>query len=269
MLFYPRLNHRMHLLFCLTFCSNVLHSSIILWVNKNQSCPHSNTDTISFPSQFDSLSYCQLGGSAAFYCVTIRASLPRPLYSDRWQDLYAFLIWLLVIQDKWASQGKIWFQTCATCKMQTSSLETASSDVRTIQAVLSSSGRRPTSLELNYSSLLCHEWLLHWFISKLWTSLNKLNQQLEFNGNKQADRVASGCVNSLDNGHAFRWMWMWLGVCSQCIHLVFSPSMSRGPSSSQHHHGISRYAGKLEGKCPVKQHDDDAEHPFKDGWRVL
>lgn len=102
-----------------------------------------------------------------------------------------------------------------------------------------------------------------------WKWIIKLNQQPEFEGNKQANCVASGCVNRLQYGYVFRLVWMWLGVCSQCIHLVFSPSRSQGPSSSQHHHSISWYAGKLKGKCPVKQHDNDAEHPFKDGWCML
>lgn len=99
----------------------------------------------------------------------------------------------------------------------------------------------------------------------------------EFERKKQASCAASRCAIGLQYGHVFRlvWMWLWVWVWtgssqrSQCVHLVFSPSRSQGPSSSQHRHGISWHAGKLKGKCPVKQHDDDAEHPFKDGWCVL
>lgn len=100
----------------------------------------------------------------------------------------------------------------------------------------------------------------------------KLIWQPQFERNKQANCVASRCASRLQYGHVFRLVWMWLWVWtgpSQRVHLVFSPSRSQGPSSSQHRHGISWHAGKLKSKCPVKQHDDDAEHPFKDGWCVL
>lgn len=55
----------------------------------------------------------------------------------------------------------------------------------------------------------------------------------------------------------------------QRFQLKFSPSRSQGPSPRQHRHGVSRHAGELKGERPVKQHNDDAEHPLKDGWGVL
>lgn len=105
-----------------------------------------------------------------------------------------------------------------------------------------------------------------------WKWIIKLIRQPEFARNKQAECVASRCASGLQYGHVFRLVWVWLRVWtgpSQCIHLVFSPSRSQCPSSSQHRHGISRHAGELKGKCPVKQHDDGAEHPFKDGRCML
>lgn len=61
------------------------------------------------------------------------------------------------------------------------------------------------------------------------------------------------------------WRWMW----PQRIHLVVSAGGSQSSASAQHHHSVSWHTGKLEGKGPVKQHDDDAEHPLKDGRRML
>ena len=101
-----------------------------------------------------------------------------------------------------------------------------------------------------------------------WKWIIKLIQQPEFERIIQANCVASRCSDGLHHGQVFRLVWMWTRT-SQCIHLVFSPSRSQGASSGQHHHGISWHAGKLKGKCPVEQHDDDAKHPFKDGWRML
>lgn len=199
------------------------------------------------------------------------------------QDLrverYIFLIW------KYSSAGhrvgeKIWFHTCATCKMQTCPFEIPSSGVSTIQAELSSMAADLHPWGRRSWNPLCSERWLHrpgsfqsfrqmW----LWTKwIIKLIRQPEFERNKQAECVASRCASGLKHGHVFRLVWVWLRVWtgpSQCVHLVFSPSRSQCPSSSQHRHGISRYAGELKGKCPVKQHDDGAEHPFKDGRCML
>lgn len=167
------------------------------------------------------------------------------------------------------------------CKMQTSSLETPSSDVSTIQAELSTvaADLHPWGWNSRIHSAVNGDCtgLVHFKASDEhgWKRIIKLIWQPEFARNNQANCVAWRCASGLQYGHVFRLVWMWLWVwtgpsqCSQRVHLVFSPSRPQGPSSSQHCHGISRHAGKLEGKCPVKQHDDDAEHPFKDGWRVL
>lgn len=84
-----------------------------------------------------------------------------------------------------------------------------------------------------------------------------ITSQISDNKNKQS-------VRSLQ--HIFTLVWT---RPSQRLHLVFSPSGSQGPTSSQHSHGGSGHAGKLEGERPVEQDDDDAEHPFKDGRGVL
>lgn len=183
------------------------------------------------------------------------------------------LCWSLRTGLSW---DKIWFHTCAMCKMQTSSLETLSSDVSTIQAEQWQHIYAP-GVEKVESTLPWTATALAWFHSFMNVagneSLNSFNNRSLKGINKPI--VALRCASGLQYGHVFRLVWMRLWVwtvpsqCSQSVHLVFSPSRSQGPSSSQHYHCISWHAGKLKGKCPVKQHDDDAEHPFKDGRRVL
>lgn len=50
---------------------------------------------------------------------------------------------------------------------------------------------------------------------------------------------------------------------------MVSPIRPQGSPSGEHHHSISCDTGKLEGKGSVEEHDGDAEHPLKDGRRVL
>ena len=55
----------------------------------------------------------------------------------------------------------------------------------------------------------------------------------------------------------------------QGLYLVRMALWPSGPSPGQHHQGLPRHAGKLEGKGAIVEHDDDAEDPLEDGRRVL
>lgn len=70
--------------------------------------------------------------------------------------------------------------------------------------------------------------------------------------------------------HAFRLVRMRLSSPSdQRFQLKFSRPCSQWASPGQHRHGVPWHARELKGERPVKQHNDDTEHPFEDGRGVL
>lgn len=53
------------------------------------------------------------------------------------------------------------------------------------------------------------------------------------------------------------------------LHLVVRAEALERASSGQNHQGFYRHVTKLEGKSPIKEHNEHAVDPLKDGRGVL